>query len=121
MVDKDFSNLWLSHEEIKALKKLSRHNGSEKKYSEEYKCLIGYPLGFADYSRQIGTDSFNSPIYSEKYVKTTEKGLAYLKYLRDKRFERNIPVKISLISLLLSAVSTTAVVVRLLFDYFCKK
>lgn len=121
LIDKDFLNLWLSRKELKALKKLSRHNGSEKKYSDEYKCLIGYPLCFARYTREIGKDEGGMPTYSEDYVKTTEAGLAYLKYLRDKKFERNIPVKISLVSLFLSALSTAAVVVRLLFDYFGKK
>ena len=119
--DKDFSNLWLSPKEIKQLKRLKRFGCSEKKCAEEYEALTLRPYCFAAYTRIIGYDAANMPIYSKDYIKITDEGMAYLKYLKDKKFERNIPVKISFISLFLSAVSTAAVVVRLLFDYFCKK
>ena len=121
MIDKDFSNLWLSSKEIKLLKKLKKSGCSEKKYTNEYETLTEFPFHFAEFTRISGYDAGNRPIYSKEYIKITDEGMAYLKYLKDKKFERNIPVKISLVSLFLSAVSTAAVIVRLLFDYFCKK
>lgn len=70
------------------------------------------PFDFVCLSEQIGTDEFNAPIYSEEYIRITEKGLAYLSYLDDKEFDRHISVKIALAALVMSTVNTVILVIR---------
>lgn len=70
------------------------------------------PYDFVNFTEQIGTDAFNAPIYSKEYVQITEKGMAYLKYLDEKNFDRHISVKISLAALIMSAVNTVLLVLR---------
>lgn len=100
MVDYDFSNTYLSKKNIKLLKKANHRK--QVKYDNKYDELL--KSDFINYCK-YESDEIGNQIPIKDMIKISEKGKAFLAYIRKDKFRFYFPIVISFISLSVSIIA----------------
>lgn len=108
MIIKDFSDVYLTKEELTALKMLSRKGTLEQSNKAQFNVLFDMELKFIEFTRVKDIDDWGRSVPDKNFVRMTNLGAAYLEYLRRTKAQSSFSTIVSIASILLSTV--TAVV-----------